>query len=61
MLSITINKIDPKAIWNFAFTVSPLHYYSYEGADGESEWNVNNNFGVRYNDTDFMNDIVKDV
>lgn len=59
MLSITINKIDPKAIWNFAFTVAPLHYYSYEGADSESEWNVNNNYGVRYNDDDFIKDVLK--
>ncbi len=60
MLSITINKIDPKAIWNFSFTVAPLHYYSYDGAGDDGEWNVNNNFGVRYNSTDFMNDVVKD-
>ena len=60
MLSITINKIDPKAIWNFSFTVAPLHYYSYAGAGNDGEWNVNNNFGVKYNDTDFMNNVVKD-
>lgn len=28
VLSITINGIDPKAIWNFGFTVAPMHYYS---------------------------------
>ncbi len=58
-LSILVNKIDPKAIWNFAFTVAPLHYYSYEGAGSDSEWNVNNNFGVVFNSTDFMNDVLK--
>ena len=26
VLSITINKVDPKAIWNFSFTVAPMHY-----------------------------------
>ncbi|MDE6586400.1 MAG: hypothetical protein K2K80_06960, partial [Clostridia bacterium] len=61
VLSITINKIDPKAIWNFAFTVAPLHYYSYPNAGSDSEWNINNNFGVRFSDTDFMNDVVKDT
>ncbi|MCD7729146.1 MAG: ABC transporter substrate-binding protein [Clostridia bacterium] len=28
VLTITINDVDPKAIWNFAFSVCPLHYYS---------------------------------
>ncbi len=28
VLQIRINGIDPKAIWNFGFTVSPMHYYS---------------------------------
>ena len=60
MLSIKIKNVDPKAIWNFAFTVAPLHYYSYAGAGDEGEWNVKNNFGVRYNDTDFMNNVLKD-
>ncbi len=32
VLRITINKIDPKAKWNFGFTVAPYHYYSDKGA-----------------------------
>ncbi len=28
VLTIRVNGIDPKAIWNFAFSVCPLHYYS---------------------------------
>ncbi len=28
VLKITINGIDPKAIYNFAFAVAPMHYYS---------------------------------
>ena len=28
VLEITIDKVDPKAIWNFAFTVAPMYYYS---------------------------------
>ncbi len=31
VLRITINKIDPKAKWNFGFTVAPYHYYSDKG------------------------------
>lgn len=59
VLSVTINKIDPKAIWNLAFTVAPLHYYSYPNAGSDAEWNVNNYFGVRYADPDFMNNVLK--
>lgn len=59
VLSIKIKKIDPKAIWNFAFAVAPMHYYSYEGAGDEGEYNVNNNFGVIYKSTSFMNDVLK--
>ncbi len=61
VLTIRINKVDPKAIWNFAFSVAPLHYYSYEGAGDEGEWNVNNNYGVIYNSTDYMNDVLKET
>lgn len=28
VLQVEVNGIDPKAIWNFGFTVSPMHYYS---------------------------------
>ncbi|MBR2970954.1 MAG: hypothetical protein IKC48_04075 [Clostridia bacterium] len=28
VLSIKIDRVDPKAIWNFAFAVAPMHYYS---------------------------------
>ena len=37
MLQVTINGVDPKAKWNFAFSVAPMHYYStraYKGRDG---------------------------
>lgn len=35
VLKIKINGVDPKAIWNFGFSVCPLHYYSgtFEGKD----------------------------
>lgn len=54
VLKIRINKVDPKAIWNFAFTVAPMHYYSNE------ETIKNTRFGVDYGSTDFMNNVVKD-
>ena len=28
VLQVRVNGIDPKAIWNFGFTVAPMHYYS---------------------------------
>ena len=28
VLSITINGVDPKAIWNFGIGVAPMYYYS---------------------------------
>ena len=54
VLKIRINKVDPKAIWNFAFTVAPMHYYSNEATI------KNTRFGVDYGSTDFMNNVVKD-
>lgn len=72
VLSITINGIDPKAIWNFAFTVAPMHYYSgtwgdakhptkdyvdaFKKADITSDKNTE--FGLEYSNIDFMNAVV---
>jgi len=36
VLKIAINAVDPKAIWNFGFTVAPMHYYSNPAAHGLS-------------------------
>lgn len=55
VLCITINGIDPKAIWNFAFTVSPMHYYS----DAETLADKDNYpYGVRARDKDFFDDVL---
>ena len=61
VLSIKINGVDPKAIWNFAFAVAPLHYYSgtFKGVDYVNEFSIeNNNFGVAWNSQQFMNDVL---
>ena len=50
VLQITINGVDPKAVWNFAFSVAPQHYY----APNQTVDIVNNKFGVEYNSFDFM-------
>ena len=57
VLQITIDGVDPKAIWNFALTVAPQHYYgqgSSVGVDIE-----NNQFGVEFASFEFMTDIVQ--
>ena len=38
VLKIEINGVDPKAVWNFAFSVAPMHYYSgdYVNEKGET-------------------------
>jgi len=55
VLEITINGVDPKAIWNFAFAVAPQHYY----AEGYTVDIANNKFGVEYASFDFMRDVVQ--
>lgn len=47
VLKIAIGGVDPKAIWNFGFSVAPMHYYSnpagknsgYSASDGYTSFN----------------------
>ncbi len=55
VLQITINGTDPKAIWNFAFSVAPQHYY----AEGYSVDVSANNFGVDYASFDYMKYVIQ--
>lgn len=57
VLSITINGIDPKAIWNFAFQVAPYHYYS--DPDQYPIDIENNQFGVERAEPDFMSGVLQ--
>ncbi len=57
VLQITINGVDPKAIWNFALTVAPQHYYG-EGSKVGVDI-AGNQFGVEFASFDFMSDIVQ--
>ncbi len=50
VLQITINGVDPKAVWNFAIAIAPQHYYG-EGYKVDIK---NNNFGVAFGSFDFM-------
>ncbi len=55
VLQITINGTDPKAIWNFAFSVAPQHYYS----EGYTVDIPNNKFGVDYGKYEFMTEVIQ--
>ena len=57
VLQITIEGIDPKAIWNFAFTVAPQHYYG-EGSSVGVDIS-NNQFGVEFASYEFMTDTIQ--
>ena len=59
VLSITINDVDPKAIWNFSFAVAPMYYYSDE--EHIASFDYENNFGVEYSSQSFMTDVVKNT
>ena len=55
VLQITIKGTDPKAIWNFAFSVAPQHYY----AEGYTVDIANNQFGVEYGSYEFMTTVIQ--
>ncbi len=55
VLRITIKGTDPKAIWNFAFSVAPQHYYA-EGYTVDIE---NNKFGVDWASYEFMTTVIQ--
>ncbi|MBE7084747.1 MAG: hypothetical protein E7368_01675 [Clostridiales bacterium] len=71
VLKIVIDKVDPKALHNFAFTVAPMHYY----ADGEGKYDdyykkaffdpsnpddSRTNFGVAFGEKAFFDDVLQD-
>ena len=55
VLSITIDGIDPKAVWNFSFAVAPQHYY----APGYEVDIPNNKFGVEFASFKFMKEVIQ--
>ena len=57
VLQITINGVDPKAVWNFAFSVAPQHYYGKGSPVGVDI--VNNQFGVEFSSFDYMRDVLQ--
>ncbi len=57
VLQITIQGIDPKAIWNFAIAVAPQHYYGEGSSVGVDI--ANDQFGVEFASFQFMTDIIQ--
>lgn len=57
VLQITINGVDPKAIWNFALTIAPQHYYGEGSSVGVDI--ANNKFGVEFASFSFMTDTIQ--
>ena len=67
VLKIVIDDVDPKAIWNFAFTVSPMHYYGGEYSVQNCNYSVEKgnvkdvNFGVQFGDKEFFDNVLQDT
>ena len=57
VLKITIEGIDPKAIWNFSLTVAPQHYYGKGSSVGMDI--AGNKFGVEFASFKFMTEIIQ--
>ena len=68
VLSIRINGVDPKAIYNFSFTVAPMHYYSTHSwtnpetgitKDYIAAFDADKGeFGLEFGNITFMNEVI---
>ncbi len=59
VLRIVINGVDPKAEWNFGFSVAPYHYYSDPTQEDLKVDIKNNKFGVRWANFDFQSNVIQ--
>lgn len=61
VLQITLNGVDPKAVYNFGFTVAPAHYYgSADGTGNDVEIDISTNkFGVEWASADFQSKVIQ--
>lgn len=57
VLTIKIKNIDPKAIWNFGITVSPMYYYS--DAEHIEKFNFTDSFGVERASQSWYDKVIK--
>lgn len=51
-VTVELNGVDPKAIWNFTFEVAPMHYYA--GQARHDKANGVDYFGVDFSSAEFM-------
>lgn len=58
VLKIVIDGEDPRAIWNFAFAVAPMHYYS--SAEQVEKAKNGEGFGVDFGNKAFFDTVLKD-
>ncbi len=63
VLQITVEGTDPKAIYNFGFTVAPAHYYTADEdhPNGREIDIANNKFGVEYADSNFQSNVIQSL
>ena len=59
VLRVTINKVDPKAIWNFGLTIAPYHYYSDPTQEDLKVDIEKDQFGVRWADFEFQTSVIQ--
>ena len=61
VLQITVNGTDPKAIYNFGFSVAPSHYYSADSEypNGRPIDIANNQFGVEWASSEFQSKTIQ--
>ena len=60
VLKIKINKVDPKAIWNFSFAVAPMHYYSDQAHYNDAmDPTKDNEFGVEFRSQQFFSEVLQ--
>ena len=61
VLQITVDGTDPKAIYNFGFSVAPAHYYSADEQypNGRPIDIKNNKFGVDWASSDFQSNTIQ--
>ena len=58
ILTIKINGVDPKAIWNFAFAVAPMYYYS--NSEQIALFDYETHFGIERASQTFRDSVIKD-
>ena len=61
VLQITVKGTDPKAIYNFGFTVAPAHYYTADSQNpnGREIDIANNKFGVEFASSNFQSNVIQ--